>query len=427
MKQRRCILEGLVLVAFLILMVSAGSCSDSSDPIQVGGGNDDQAAGGDGESAEGGGTGGGDGTDDGSGGDGSGGPDGDGGPTDGDEGPDEGAGPPIDPECSSGEDACCDKDSDCLNGNCYKGKGKGVCIIEPISEATVWWEDSYYDADEGNKVGRYDQLHDENGDPAKPDFSCHGNYSDTTGGETITVDVTLIVFGVKSSCQVLRVETFRMLDDQGNMKTEFPGEDILTQKAVTDLPDEEGKCHLTLDNVPLGKWLVFKSTDDDAQLKDTYQWNVYIKSDEKEKGNKPYYLEVNAIAKASWDLVPITAGVAGVKAGNGTVAGTIKDCQGRLVKEATVGITILPTKLTYFDAHVEDLLPTPSLSASNADSTFSAIDQPAGPVLMMALAKVNGEIVIVGEFPVVVIENSVAIYSLHGAGPMNYGLFQGPD
>jgi len=329
--------------------------------------------------------------------------------------------------CQSYENGCCDKDEDCVKGSCFEH----ICIIEPTEEATVWWEHSHYSEEDHDKVGTYDQLFD--GQTArKPDLDCALEVVDIENAGTVTVKATVKVFGVESPCTNLIVTAYTMYDE-GDIRSDFSDPDnddhdaSLSRGTVQSEPDENFECHLDLANIPVGKWLVFKSYDiNNIYFMDTYQWNVYIKPEEKEDGL--YEMDVNAISNTTWQMIPGQADVPnGIQADRGAIAGTIKDCKGQLVKGATIGVSMLPTSLVYFNANVSNLLPYPANAASDKDSTYSAVNQPSGIVRLLSLVKLNGELVKVGEFKIRMLEQSVAIYSQHGPGPMNYGTFVKPS
>jgi|GEM_PF-6232333 len=324
--------------------------------------------------------------------------------------------------CEIYEDRCCFEDKDCASGKCYQG----VCVQEPKNEATIWWEDSYYDNDLHDKVGSYKQIMD--GDkPASPDFSCSGSYIDVEDGGTVDIRATIKVFGVESPCTTLSIAVFTQFDGSGNAKTQFLDNDAEVIASVQEMPDENYECHILLENVPAGKWLVFKTYEiSGTSFKDTYQFNNYIKT--RDAGNTEFDMEVNAISNSSWSLIPPLAGVtAGISQGKGVISGSLKDCKGRLIEGATLGLSVWPTSFVYFDANIQDLYPDQNLKATNTDATYAAINQPAHPVKAVSLARIDDEIVVIGNFSFLVLPNSVSIYGIHGAQPSNYGYFVEPN
>ncbi len=387
----------ILLTVFCVGLIS--SCNTSDDPLDTGGSDGDDP---DGDDPDG---------DDPDGDD----PDGD--DPDGDD-PDGDDPDGDDPTCEDYEDGCCITDADCLEGKCFDG----VCAVFPTEEATVWWENSHYDDEEGDKVGDYEQLFD-GSDPRPLDLSCTGGFENIDDAGTIDVRGAVVVFGVEAPCTGIQVEVFEAMDSAGNLRTDFSTENAVTTGAVTEAPDENFECHLTIPDVPKGRWLTIKSFDNNnINFRDTYMWNVYIKPEE--DSNEEFEMEVHAISNTSWQLVPITAGVSnGIQSDRGAAAGTVKDCSGQLVKGATIGVSVRPTKIAYFNATVEDLLPQQGLTATNLDSTFSLVNQPAWELRVIALALIDGEVTKIGDVSYVQVKQSVAIPSFHGMGPINYGYF----
>lgn len=340
--------------------------------------------------------------------------------------------------CKSYQDGCCVTGDDCAKGSCREN----VCIIKPMSNATVWYEDSVYDPEDGEKVGEYIQIF-ENGQPAKPDLSCIGDYEDREDADgdqedgdgdqenikDVTVNATIKVFGVEANCISIKVEVFTMRDESKNIRSSFQSSESVADAFVTENPDENYECHLNIEDVPVGKWLVFKTYDEgNVDFRDTYQWNMYIILPEGFEEGDIYDMEINAISQTSWSLIPLTLGLTnGIRTGFAALSGSIKDCRGRIIKDATVGFDILPTKRGYFNANVSDLLPDTSKNASNSDGTFAAVDMPTQqpePVKIVSLVMVNDEVKIMSEFKVVVVPDSVTIYGIHGAEPANIHMYE---
>jgi hypothetical protein len=323
------------------------------------------------------------------------------------------------PKCKAGENNCCTEDKDCNAGTCYDG----VCLALPTEEATVWWENSTYD-ENMTKTGEFDQFFDGT-TPQKPDLSCVGGYQDVCKlAECPKVKVAGIfkVFGLKAPCTLLKASVYPMYDDQGNALTTFDDSKKITTDGVVKV-DAKVDCPVEIDDVPTGRWLVIKSSSGDNNFRDTYVYNMYIKPGEA----SPFAMEINSISDPSWNLIPVTAGLAnGVQSDRGAIAGTVKDCKGQLIKNAVVSLTVSPSVLAYFNANVENLLPSQGLETTNEDGTFAAVNQPAMSVRLVGVAKVNGAIVKLNDFTINMLPGTVSILAFHGAGPATYGIFVPP-
>ncbi len=390
----RSMCKSLSFLVFLLIFSALAACSSSDDPITIEDGDTNNP---DGDTGEPDGD-----TDD---------PDGDTGDPDGDEEPS---------VCGENEDGCCTTNADCTEGECFDN----ICIIIPSEVATVWWEDSEYNPETGDMEGEYKQLFNNDNSPMAPNLDCDWDLQDTDNAGTLTVKGTIKVFGVEAPCQNIIVEVFDY-NVGGAVRSNFPEEDILATAAVVDPPDADFRCHLDIPDVPKGKWLIFKTYDKQGErinvdFRDTFQYDVYIKPEE----SNDYEMEIQAITHSSWQMIPLTAGVSnGIQNNRGALAGSVKDCDGRLIKGATVGTSIIPTKLAYFNATVHNLLPNPALKASNSDSTFSGVNMPEGNLRIVSLARIDGQTVTkIADFTINMNKQTVSIYGIHGPGPTNYGM-----
>ena len=123
--------------------------------------------------------------------------------------------------CPPDHDGCCFTDDHCAEGICWNG----VCVLEPTTEATVWWEDTYFDPTagtdgHGEMVGDYKLISD--GSAAmKPVTDCGAALEDVADAGSVTVAGEIKVFGVEAPCQALKVEVYTMYTDAGVIKTSF--------------------------------------------------------------------------------------------------------------------------------------------------------------------------------------------------------------
>ncbi len=330
----------------------------------------------------------------------------------------------------------CQEDGDCSKGFCWKADDTkdGICAVEPKQEASLYWENSYYDYDDRKKKGSYDPVL-ENDEPVDPDFSCSsaGLEDDFTEESTVNLAARVKVFGVAAPCTSLIVEIHNQNDESGEIKTSYPtSESLITPTKVTEPEDDQGQCKMTINDVPVNRWLVFKSYDEgNVDFHDTYQFNIYIdKKDVVE--NEDYDIEVNAISDASWKLVPATAGVTqGVRSDRSVASGTVRDCGDRLVKNATVAMSVKATKTSYFNANVSNLVPMNTLTNTNSDGTFAFIDVAPGvpegtKVSFVALALVDGEITPINNYDFMLFPNAVTIVAMDGGQTMHFGHFEAP-
>ena len=92
----------------------------------------------------------------------------------------------------------CQEDGDCSKGFCWKADDTkdGICAVEPKQEASLYWENSYYDYDDRKKKGSYDPVL-ENDEPVDPDFSCSSAGLEDDFAETTTVNLAARVKGLR--------------------------------------------------------------------------------------------------------------------------------------------------------------------------------------------------------------------------------------
>ena len=98
-----------------------------------------------------------------------------------------------------------------------------------------------------------------------------------------------------------------------------------------------------------------------------------------------------------------------------------------MLSNVTLGASVVATKIAYFNADVSDLLPNPSFSMTNIDGTYAFINVPGHPLTVKTMILLDGEVKVMHSFEVVIIGGAVSIYGTHGAGPSNYGYFEGVE
>ncbi len=130
-----------------------------------------------------------------------------------------------------------------------------------------------------------------------------------------------------------------------------------------------------------------------------------------------YELEVNAISRADYATIPITAGLAGgVPEGNGALSGEIRDCDGIKLEGVQMATDPLPAVMVYFNGNPIKTLPDLGrfVSGTNIDGLFAALDVRPGAVTVGALGKVDGKETSAGSFEASVLPDSVTVVALDG-------------
>ena len=174
----------------------------------------------------------------------------------------------------------CASDSDCNQGFCWKryaSAEKGICALEPSYDASLYWENSYYDFTDNRMKGSYDEIEE-----GVPDLSCSsfGFVDDLNETKTIDISAHVNVFD-NTPCTGLIIEIHFQNDENGEIKTSYPtSESIIPPVAVIAGRTSKGFCPVSIANVPVNRWLVFKTYDEgNARFHVTYQFNIFIPKD----------------------------------------------------------------------------------------------------------------------------------------------------
>ncbi len=328
----------------------------------------------------------------------------------------------------------CLSDNDCaVLSQCKKNTSdvggcaclSGVCVPKPKKEAAIFWEDSHPKPDDTGKEGEYKPCDAEHCGGTSVDTSCNSETYEQVDGETPKTKVNglIKVFGLEAPCNVLSVYVFLEYDENGQLNDFQNNENAVAVAEHPGDPDPvNGECPVIIEDVPTDKWLVIKSTDFNGQFKDTYQYNVFIKSEDADN-DTGFPLEINSISESSYQLVPVTAGITGgIRSDRGAIAGTVKDCSGNLIQYATVGVTGDTKKIAYFNSNVEDLLPDSGRTTTNMDGTWVSLNHAEGEWDAVAAALIDGQIVASKKIHYRMYRNSVIIVPFRFNNPINYYL-----
>lgn len=189
-----------------------------------------------------------------------------------------------------------------------------------------------------------------------------------------------------------------------------------------------------IENVPTNRRLVIRvhgpGEFDDGTWGIMAQWNIYLRADAKPCGatetdhcvsaDGAYQLEVNALSRADYATIPITAGLSGgIPAGHGAIAGEVRDCD--TIKLAGIQVTTEPKPIVmvYFNGNPIKTLPDVGRykSGTNADGLFSALDIRPGLVEVGALALIEDEFVSAGRMKVGILPDTVTVIAFDGPDP----------
>ncbi len=186
-------------------------------------------------------------------------------------------------------------------------------------------------------------------------------------------------------------------------------------------------------DIPTNRYLAIRTLGtkgfDDGTWGVMVQFNVYLRADAKACAagqfndciNKDgaYELEVNALSKADYSTIPITAGLSGgIPEGHGAIAGEVHDCDDVKLSGFQVGTTPTPTVMTYFNGNPVKTLPDLTrLDGTNIDGLFGALDITPGPVTVNAAGLVGGKTLSAGALQLAVLPDSVTVVTFEGRKP----------
>jgi hypothetical protein len=262
------------------------------------------------------------------------------------------------------------------------------------------------------------------------DFSCAGNALAPSTPASVTARGCLVAFGIDvPTTSEITVALFREFEPDGDPVD--PGYDVdgapgqqannspgaflgaqVTQAVERTRCADEGYYEIA--GIPTETPLIIRVTEQQLGKTeriqvDTYQYNVLLRNaDVKDANGDPVAdvstctpttcfveLEANTISNATFLTTATTAGVSSIPgsddlydgAGQGHIAGRVRDCNYRTVQHATVGLDVTARKLAYFNVDFGDSnawnfdnpRPFASRRSTNADGLYSAIGIEAPP------------------------------------------------
>ena len=187
-------------------------------------------------------------------------------------------------------------------------------------------------------------------------------------------------------------------------------------------------------NTPLAIRTSGPSGDNDATWAPLVQFRVIIPTNDpmcaagntaadlcwKDAGKTQYEASVAVLSRADYNSIPTSVGLpAGITAGEGAVAGEVRDCSNVRLEHATVGYSPTPDKYAYFNSIPFMTLPANGKLDTDALGLFSGMNLPAGKVRVRAQGKVGGNLVDLGGADAVVFPNTVTIVGINAGRPID--------
>jgi len=265
-------------------------------------------------------------------------------------------------------------------------------------------------------------------DGSSAQMVCRGGFCGTaapTGPETVTFRGCVDAFGIGDTTHETRVALYRYSQDPQGTST-------WDVAATTDQAHCEYWGAFEFENVPTNTPLILKSYDAQEDFVVTYKYNLILWADlaKDEAGTFVFDTKTSvadprtgqdvslmpwrgyAISQTTYDIILMAAGIIELPESHGAIAGTLRDCSYQEVENVTCGFVDEPLVLTYM-SNSENPRPDKTLSASNTNGMYAAMDIPEGSHKVSCLAQDSqGAEVPFGEYDVKVFPHAVTILSM---------------
>jgi len=249
------------------------------------------------------------------------------------------------------------------------------------------------------------------------------------GPATVTYRGCVDAFGIGDVTDGMRVALYRADQDP----TGSSSWDMLTTR------DEAG-CEywgaFEFTGVPTNTPLILKTYDPQGGFITTYKYNLILWADlaADEGGTAVFDTRASAvsdprtglittlhpwrgyaISQPTFNVILLAVGISSLPAGQGGIAGTLRDCQYRELQHARCGVWQEPGVLTYF-TNAENPRPERGRAATNVNGIYAAIGLPVGQHTVACLGQnAAGEQVLIGTQRLEVFAGAVSILNLDWA------------
>lgn len=295
---------------------------------------------------------------------------------------------------------CSLKDSKDLPGTCVDK----VCVPDPAAEAKV------------EVSGKF---------TGTPNLACLTTAPALpTGPAAATVWGKITIFGLEETTVGLKVEIFEATDTA--LATPLGSHTSVAAAAVGTCSATcssakvcmNGKCvnardgkdnpigYYEIKGIPTNKLLIFRVSG--KGFASTVQYNLWLPANKVGTDSK-IYEEAYVVSDLSKNLIAAASGVASIPAGAAAIAGEIHDCDGEMIKGATVSLSLLPQKLAYFDGNG---MPDTSAAATYEDGLYAAVNikpPTGGDMVVSVAARVGGKVVKVASYKVRIFPDAITV------------------
>jgi len=269
-----------------------------------------------------------------------------------------------------------------------------------------------------------------------------GMYVESAPSEDLTLYGVVDVFGNGGDANAIEVTVYRE-GPNGTLGAMLGTSTASTDHGCSETEDEidddmvvgtRELGYYEIPGIPSETPLIVKASGNREFWRDLYTYNIYIPNSEIEAGaptseectgedvhpmGARWSLRPRIISRSDWVSIPLTAGVPeGIRTGSGVVGGEIHDCDNIRVEFAQVNTNPRAVAMTYFNDNPDNPLPVMSRTEGTSIlGLYAALDVPAGPVDVAAVAYADDGTVSLGWYRAQVFEGAVTVVTLRGLRP----------
>lgn len=289
-----------------------------------------------------------------------------------------------------------------------------------------------------------DDFCDEGTSNGSVNFGCMmpDMYYEAGASEDVTLYGVVDVFGNGGDANAIEITVYRE-GPNGTLGEMLGSATASTEHGCSETEDEidddmvvgtRELGYYQIDGIPSETPLIVKASGNREFWRDLYTYNVYIPNSEIEReapgadectgedslpAGQRWALRPRIISRSDWVSIPLTAGVPeGIRTGSGVVGGEVHDCDNIRVEFAQVNTNPRAVAMTYFNDNPDNPLPVTSRTEGTSIlGLYAALDVPAGPVDVAAVAHLDGGTVSLGWYRAQVFDGAVTVVTLRGLRP----------
>ncbi len=147
-----------------------------------------------------------------------------------------------------------------------------------------------------------------------------------------------------------------------------------------------------------------------------YDYDIYVKNGDIKEGQWSH--DVRAIIQSDYALIPSVAFGGQIASGNGAIAGEVHDCSDVRISGAIVNVSAKHSIPVGYFTEIEDApLPDANKNSTSSLGLYAAYDLAPGAARISAVGTVKGEVVSLGYYDVQVFPNAITAMTFRGLRP----------